>query len=90
MTEFPAEEAAMPYDPDPGSEPESPIVAVKERHERRLMSIDGVQGVGVGAGEVGQDAIVIYLRDEACKKRVPSEIEGIPVRLEVTGEIEAY
>jgi hypothetical protein len=83
----------MPYDGAParavaGSEkPE--IEAVRRRHERHLISIDGVLGTGLGRTLTGEDAIVLYLRDPSVMRQVPSEIEGHPVESIVTGTIDA-
>lgn len=91
MTTGKYEEAAMPYEPDDdiGDEQSSPVAAVRARHEQRFMSIDGVRGVGIGMDEIGGDIILLYLLDEAAKERVPDEIEGIPIRTIVVGEIDA-
>ena len=94
MSEFPYEEAAMPYNPEeptagnPG--PSTPIVQVKQNHEFELMAIDGVEGVGIGSNEIGDDVILVYLRDEEVGKRIPHNIEGFQVKTQITGIIDAY
>jgi hypothetical protein len=92
MSQFPHEDAAMHYDPE-GAAPRGPVsrvVQIKEEHEARLLAIEGVTGVGVGQDHIGDDAIIVYLRDAASQKRIPTEIEGVSVRAEVSGEIDAY
>lgn len=86
------EEAAMPYEPDraSGDTGQSQVETVLARHERMLMAIDGVMGIGVGRTPIGNDAIVLYLRDASVKQQVPTQIEGYPVETTVTGEIDAY
>ncbi len=86
------EDAAMPYLPESTSElsGQSQIETARQRHERALMAIDGVVGVGVGRTPMGDDAIILYLRDASVKKRVPACVEGYPVETVVTGEIDAY
>jgi len=86
------EEAAMPYEPDRASEDtgQSQVETVRARHERMLMAIDGVMGIGVGRTPIGDDAIVLYLRDALVKQHVPTQIEGYPVETTVTGKIDAY
>ena len=69
---------------------QSQVEHVRARHERALMAIDGVVGVGIGRTRIGDDAIVLYLRDVSVKQRVPIQIEGYPVETTVTGEIDAY
>jgi len=53
------------------------------------MSIDGVEGVGIGKNPIGDDAILVYLRDDGARKRVPASIEGYPVETIITGVIDA-
>ena len=82
----------MPYHPEPSSAdaPQSGIALVRERHEQKLMSIEGVVGIAAGRTAIGDDAVVLYLRDASARSRVPSEIEGHSVETVVTGEIDAY
>ncbi|HET6976032.1 MAG TPA: hypothetical protein VFI24_06905 [Pyrinomonadaceae bacterium] len=88
MNDFPFEDAAMPYSPE-ASTSSSPIENVKQNHEDRLMAIEGVEGVGLGRNSIGDDAIIVYLRSEDVKGRIPSDIDGHPVETKVTGIIEA-
>ena len=46
--------------------------------------------VGLGAGEKGEDVIVLYLRTADVRGPLPAEIEGVAVITEVTGRITAY
>jgi len=89
MNDFPNEEAAMPYSPDSSTESSSPVQHVKQRHEQELMAIDGVEGVGVGRNSIGDDAILVYLRSDDIKARIPRTIDGYPVETKVTGIIDA-
>jgi len=88
MPKPPRETAAVPYDPPPDEGPRSRALAVKERHERELLELPGVEGVGL-TGREGREAILLYLHDEDARSGVPSEVEGVPVTCEVTGPIEA-
>jgi hypothetical protein len=83
-----AETAEMPYLPDPGAASSSGITVVKEANEAQLLAIDGVEGVAIGRDQVGRDAILVFVRDSSVKLRLPSEIEGFSVEVEVTGLIE--
>ena len=89
MNDFPNEEAAMPYSPESSTESSSPVHHVKQRHEQELMAIDGVEGVGVGRNSIGDDAILVYLRSDDIKARIPRTIDGYPVETKVTGIIDA-
>jgi hypothetical protein len=75
-------------------------VAIKARHEARLMQKANVVGVGVGFREQGgkltdQVALVVNVthklpRDQlAPEDLIPAEIEGVPVDVRETGEIRA-
>ncbi len=89
-----AETAKLSYVPNSGasstSDPgaSSGIVAVKERSEARLLAIDGVEGVAIGRDQIGRDAILVFVRDRSVESRLPREIEGFAVMVEVTGVIE--
>ena len=85
------EEASIPYN---GEEEQavtnSEVLRVKQAHEADLLAIEGVVGVGIQQNEIGDEVIWVYLRDESVRSHIPSELEGIPVVAEVTGEFEAY
>ncbi len=67
---------------------------VKEAHEPDLLSRPGVIGLGVGATEADPTmaAIVIYLETgkNAQPHGLPSEIDGVPVRVILTDPFVAY
>lgn len=92
MNEFLDEEAAMPYNPEDYAANESalssPILSVKQNHEQSLLAIDGVEGVGIGRNQIGDDVILVYLRDEAVKQQIPFDIEGFQVKTQITGIID--
>jgi hypothetical protein len=91
MNEFEYEDAAMPYYPEEDTTTASPskLARVKQLHEHKLMAIDGVEGVGIGKNRIGDDAILVYLRDQGAIKFVPREIDGHPVEILITGQIDA-
>lgn len=84
-----AEQAAMPYAEDETGTALTEIERVVQKHEQRLISIDGVIGVGIQNDAVGNPIIVIYVRDAGVRKLLPAQLEGWAVRIEVTGEISA-
>ncbi|HVG33846.1 MAG TPA: hypothetical protein VM911_12230 [Pyrinomonadaceae bacterium] len=68
------------------------IEKVKAAHEGKLMAIDGVQGVGIGQREDGDGlAIKVYVdtMTRALKEKLPKQLEGHPVQVEVSGEFHA-
>ncbi len=65
--------------------------AVKERHEASLFGHPGVRGVGVGLTETGDKvAIHVYVDASADKSSLPSQLDGVPVRLIETGGFRAH
>lgn len=77
----PGEEA-----PGPVSEGRSIEAVLAERTEE-WMAVPGVVGTGIGLCD-SVPCIVVFVADanEEIRARIPSEVEGHPVRLEATGE----
>jgi hypothetical protein len=65
-------------------------IEVKRKHEKAWMSLDGVIAVGIGLYS-GSPAIIISVKKESDKIRnkLPESVEGIPVVIKITGEINA-
>ena len=66
---------------------------VKDRHSNELFTLPGVVGHGVGLDADGDSVIEVYVENasrRAAGRPIPSEIEGIPVRIVVTGPIRAF
>lgn len=64
--------------------------AALKKHQDRLMSIPGVEGVGIGGSEDSPLIVVMVRKGGAdIRKKIPAHIEGYPVKVEVTGEIRA-
>jgi hypothetical protein len=57
--------------------------------EARLLAIPGVTSVGLGIGPAGGEAVVIGVLDAGVAVQLPSEIWGLPVVVNVTGEVDA-
>ncbi|MCA9217627.1 MAG: hypothetical protein KDB27_31375 [Planctomycetales bacterium] len=75
------ENAEMPY--DPADDIQTAVAAA----EQQLMSISGVNGVGITSTPDGQDAVVVYVANEKALSQLPAEINGCRIIGEVTGEI---
>jgi hypothetical protein len=61
-----------------------------EKHQDRLMAVQGVQGVGIGGAEDSPQIVVMVSHGGTeMRKKLPSSVEGYPVKVEVTGEIRA-
>ncbi len=87
MSDMPKENAEMPYDP---AGDDAATDRAMEKFERALMAIDGVEGVGLGTDEAGDDAVIVYVRDREVIERLPERIDGLLVVPEITGPIDAY
>jgi len=67
------------------------IQEAKARHAQRLLALPGVVSVGVGRDAEGREAIVVGL-DRArpeTQSRLPAQLEGYRVRVEVIGPVKA-
>lgn len=67
------------------------IEDVQSRHEQQLMSIPGVTAVGIGE-QNGQPVIVVMVKQRTAElnKKLPSQLEGFAVKIEVSGELNAF
>jgi hypothetical protein len=74
--------------------------AVKARHTERLMSLPGVIGVGVGlrqrSGQIADEVVIVVTVRRKLEpgglspaELLPTELEGVPVDVQETGEIKA-
>jgi hypothetical protein len=79
------EDAAMPDYPGKGL---SQTDTLKQKREKALMAIEGVEGVGTGQDAIGNEGIVVYVRDAEVAKRIPRTVDGLNVQVQVTGLIE--
>jgi hypothetical protein len=66
----------------------APAISVHQRHSQALMADRNVVGTAVGLTANGQPAIKVFTRSEAIMK-IPTNLEGLPVEVEVTGPIHA-
>jgi hypothetical protein len=61
------------------------VTSVKERHERKLMSLAGVLGMGVGPDDRGNPAVVIYVdRGMGRVPALPAHLDNENVRVILT------
>ncbi len=71
------------------AEPGAAVGRLPASEEARLLAIPGVTSVGLGIGLAGEEAVVIGVLDAGVAAQLPSEIEGLPVVVNVTGEVDA-
>lgn len=79
---------AVDYSPA-GTEQGSAIEALLASEEPRLLSIPGVVSVGVAIGGPGGHVLAVGVTDAGAAARLPKEIQGVPLVISVTGEIDA-
>jgi hypothetical protein len=71
--------------------PAKDINQVMAEHSKEIMGITGVVGVGVGALENGTPCILVLIAKDTpeLRKKIPGQLEGHPVVIDVSGEIRA-
>ena len=85
------ENAELSYNPDE-HEPRSTatIQDALAEAQRQLTQRSGVEGMGMTKTSDGQDAIVVYVRDQQALSQLPATVRGFRVIGEITGEIRAF
>lgn len=65
------------------------VMAVQNRHTHVLLEEPGVVGTATGLTEHGRPAILVFAKSfEAVREAaIPANLEGVPVRVKITGEI---
>jgi hypothetical protein len=63
--------------------------SVPASDEAKLLAIPGVTSVGLGRDPAGGEAVVVGVVDAGVASRVPRAVGGLPVVIEVTGEVNA-
>lgn len=83
--------AGCPRDPAPTPNEEDRVARptiqeVQERHTGAWMALPGVVGTGIGACD-GEPCIKVFAArmTEEIEREIPDDVEGYPVRVEVTG-----
>lgn len=67
------------------------IQDVKRKYEAQLLAERHVVSVGIGRSEDGETVIVVGIERDLpeVRARLPSQLEGYPVRTQVVGQIKA-
>jgi hypothetical protein len=63
------------------------VIAVQNRHTPGLMGRPEVIGTATGLAEDGRPAILVLTKKVVEPGVIPESLEGVPVVVEVTGEI---
>lgn len=65
------------------------VMAIQNKHTDRLLAIDGVVGTATTLTNDGRPAVKIFTKFEGAKGTLPTDLEGVPVVVEATGEFRA-
>jgi hypothetical protein len=61
---------------------------LKLRYEKEWLGISGVSAIGVGRVNENIGIIISVVRDaDTVRAQVPSSVEGIPIKIQVTGTL---
>ena len=65
---------------------------VRARHTDELLERRGVMGTGLGVDENGDPVIEVYVKSATAEagRPIPTDLDGIAVRVIVTGQIRAF
>src|ERR1044072_8931276 len=64
-----------------------PARAAQVKHQGRLMQDRDIVGTGIGRLNDGRPEITVLVRNNGAANRVPRELDGVPVTVDVTGDI---
>jgi hypothetical protein len=90
-----SDDAFLPPDPaalgsaGPAAQDDSGVAAVLARQTDALMARSGVVMVGETRDAQGRPAILVGVRTSRDIARLPREIDGVPVVLQVVGDVVA-
>ncbi len=65
------------------------VIEIQNRHTEALMSTEGVVGVGTGLDAAGNPVVKVFIKEASAAGRLASQIEGVAVEVEETGEFTA-
>lgn len=65
------------------------VMEVQDRHTDRLLRIPGIVGTAITILPDGQPALKVLTRNRAAARALPAFLDGIPVVVEVVGDIRA-
>jgi hypothetical protein len=64
---------------------------VKQKHEKDWLKIPEIAAIGIGNTSSGKIGIVISLKTASAmaRQQIPQEVDGIPIEVNISGEIRA-
>lgn len=76
------------YNPAP-EQSDSALAPILAREENKILAIEGVTSIGIGVAPAGNEVFEVGVIDASVASQVPSEIEGVPVVITITGPVRA-
>jgi hypothetical protein len=64
-----------------------PALAAQAKHTGRLLADRDVLGTGIGRLADGRPEVTVFARNARAAARLPRDLDGVPVTVEVTGDI---
>jgi hypothetical protein len=64
-----------------------PALAAQAKHTNRLLADRDVLGTGIGRLTDGRPEVTVFARNASAAAKLPRDLDGIPVVIEVTGDI---
>ena len=65
-------------------------IEVQNRHSMTLMAIPEVVGNATGIDKVGNTSVLVFVKSHGVAEKIPLDLEGVPVKVDVTGEFFAF
>ena len=68
------------------------IREIKNANEKNWLQIKEVCAVGIGLTKNNETGIIISIEKntEQVQKKIPSQIEDVPIEIQITGKIKAF
>ena len=82
-----SENAATSYNPHHEIAELSPFQTAVNDVQKQYASSEGFEGFGKGKTTDGQDAIIVFVRDNEALSKLASNVGGFPVIGQITGEV---
>ena len=65
------------------------VMDIQNKHTQKLMAKQGIVGTATGIDENGEPVVLVFAKSEKDKEGIPATLDGVPVKVDVTGEFHA-
>jgi hypothetical protein len=66
------------------------VMDVQNKHTQKLMAKQGIVGTATGLDDNGEPVVLVFAKSEKDKEGIPATLDGVPVKIDVTGEFHAF